>query len=147
MSTAPRQLHDGIGGFIGFRHDAPGVLRVTLRPELMNLNGMLSGAVTYAMVDYAMGSALWAVRNPPELIATLSISINYLQTAREGDVICSAQVDRRNRTAATLRATVDSDDGRLLATAIGSYSIFMPKPDPPAAQPASRPAGSHGSGG
>ncbi len=129
MSTTPRHLRDGIGGFIGFRYDAPGVLRVTLRPELMNLNGMLSGAVTYAMVDYAMGSALWAHRNPPELIATLSISINYLQTAREGDVICSAQVDRRNRTAATLRATVDGDDGRLLATAIGSYSIFMPKPD------------------
>ena len=50
------------------------------------------------MVDYAMGSALWAQRNEGEAIATLSISVNYLQSATEGDIVCHAHVDRRNRT-------------------------------------------------
>ncbi len=36
------------------------------------------------MVDYAMGSALWQERSGDERIATISISINYVQTAREG---------------------------------------------------------------
>jgi uncharacterized protein (TIGR00369 family) len=124
---APGEQYDDIGGFIGFRYEEPGVIRVTIAPHLFNRAGLLSGAVTYAMVDYAMGSALWVQRNEGEGIATLSISINYLQTATEGDIVCRASVDRRNRTAATLRATVEADDGRLLCTAIGSYSIFPRK--------------------
>lgn len=112
---------------LGLRDDGVGVIRLEIRDELLNPGGLLSGAVTYAMVDYAMASALLAQRNPGEGIATLSISINYLQTAREGDVVCRAQVDRRNRTAATLRATVETEAGLLLVTAIGSYSIFQLK--------------------
>ena len=123
-SHAPGGQVDGVVDFLGLRFEEPGVVRLTVRPDLLNRAGMLSGAVGYTMVDYAMGSALWAQRNEDEAIATLSIAVNYLQTATEGDVVCHAHVDRRNRTAATLRATVLADDGRLLLTAIGSYSIF-----------------------
>ena len=59
---------------------------------------------------------------------------NYIATATEGDVICESQVDRRNRHQAVLRSEVRAEDGRLLATAIGSYSIFsrakVPRPRP-----------------
>jgi uncharacterized protein (TIGR00369 family) len=124
---APGEQYDEVGRFIGFRYEDPGVIRVAIAPHLFNQAGLLSGAVTYAMVDYAMGSALWDQRNAGEGIATLSISINYLQSATEGDIVCRASVDRRNRRAATLRATVETGDGRLLCTAIGSYSIFPRK--------------------
>ena len=122
--AAPGGIVDPLPEFLGFRFEAPGVVRVTIGPEHLNGAGILSGAVTYSMVDYAMGSALWAQRSEGEGIATLSISVNYLQTAITGDIVCTAAVDRRNRTAATLRATVEAQDGRLLVTAIGSYSIF-----------------------
>jgi acyl-CoA thioesterase len=115
---------DGVSRFLGFRYAEPGVVRLDVREDLLNPGGLLSGAVTYALVDYAMGSAVWATLAEQEGIATLSIAINYLRTAREGEITGRAQVDRRNRTAATLRATVEDGDGRLLATAIGSYSIF-----------------------
>ena len=81
---APGGALDDVTEFFGFRFEAPGVIRLTIRPELINLAGILSGAVSYAMVDYAMGSALWAQRNEDEGIATLSISVNYLQTAIDG---------------------------------------------------------------
>ena len=115
---------DPLTEFLEFRFEAPGVIRLSIDAKHLNGAGILSGAVTYGMVDYAMGSALWAQLSEDEGIATLSISVNYLQTAITGDIICNAAVDRRNRTAATLRATVEADDGRLLVTAIGSYSIF-----------------------
>ena len=54
----------------------------------------------------------------------MSISINYVQTATEGDVVCTTELDRRNRRLAVLRSEVRADDGRLLATAIGSYTIY-----------------------
>jgi len=118
---------DPVSEFFGFRYEAAGRIRVTVRPDLLNVAGLLAGPVAFSMVDYAMGSALWPQTSDEEGIATLNIAINYVATAREGDIVCEASVDRRNRRAATLTARVETDDGRLLATAIGSYTIFPRK--------------------
>jgi uncharacterized protein (TIGR00369 family) len=118
---------DGVTGFMGLRWEDPETVRLTIREELINRGGLLSGVATYAMVDYCMGSALWAQTTREERIATISISINYIQTATEGDIVCRSTVDRRNRRIAVLRSEIHHEDGRLLVTAIGSYSIFPPK--------------------
>ena len=115
---------DGLSEFIGMRWDDFDTVRITVRDELINPAGLLSGAVTYAMVDYCMGSTLWKERASGERIATIGISINYVQTARSGDVICRSRVDRRNDRVAVLSSEVRDEGDRLLATAIGSYSIF-----------------------
>jgi uncharacterized protein (TIGR00369 family) len=115
---------DDVSRWFGIRWDDPETARMTVRPELINAGGLLSGVATYALVDYTMGSALWAQTTDDEAIATVNIAINYVQTATEGDVLCKTQVDRRNRTSAVLRSEVRHEDGRLLATAIGSYAIF-----------------------
>ena len=119
-------FYDGVSEFLGFRWEAAGRVALTVRPDLLNGGGLLSGAVAFSMIDYAMGAALWQQIDPEtEAIATLNVAINYVATAREGDIVCQAVVDRRNRRAATLTARVETvDDGRLLATSIGSYSIF-----------------------
>jgi uncharacterized protein (TIGR00369 family) len=116
---------DPLTNWLGLRWDSYDAVRLTVRPELLNPAGLLAGPVTYAMVDYSMGSTLWKERNSGERIATIGISINYLQTAREGDVVCRSVLDRRNDRVAILRSEVtDAEDGRLLASAIGSFSIF-----------------------
>ena len=122
-SESPRGI-DGITRFLGLRWDSPETVRLAVRPELINPAGLLSGPVAYAMVDYSMGSALWTQRNEGERIATINIAINYLRTAREGDVICTSRLDRRNDRVAVLSSEVRDEDGNLLATAIGSFSIF-----------------------
>ena len=58
---------------------------------------------------------------------------NYIQTATEGEIVCRTVLDRRNRTTAALRSQVHHEDGRMLVTAIGSYTIF------PARRPGSDP--------
>jgi acyl-CoA thioesterase len=119
----PRSL-DGVSEFMGMRWEDTETVRLTVRPELINAGNLLSGVATFALVDYSMGSALWAQTTADESIATVNIAINYVQTALAGDVICHSEVDRRNRTSAVLRSEVRHEDGRLLATAIGSYAIF-----------------------
>jgi uncharacterized protein (TIGR00369 family) len=106
------------------RWDDPQTVRLEIRPELINNGGLLSGVVTYALVDYCMGSTLWVQTTEQELIATISIAINYIQTAIEGEIVCRTTLDRRNRTTAVMRSEVRHEDGRLLVTAIGSYTIF-----------------------
>jgi uncharacterized protein (TIGR00369 family) len=133
-ADAPRSL-DGVTAFMGMRWDDVGTTRLTVRRDLINAGGLLSGVVTYALVDYSMGSALWAQTTEDEGIATINIAINYVQTATEGDVVCHSSVDRRNRRIAVLRSEVRHEHSRLIATAIGSYAIFprrdRPKPAPP----------------
>ncbi len=123
MTEGPTSL-DGVTGFLGLRWEAPEVVRLTIRPELINAGGLLSGVVSYALVDYSMGSTLWAQTTDEEGIATVSIAVNYLQTATEGEIVCRTELDRRNRRSAALRSEVRHDDGRLLLTAIGTYAIF-----------------------
>jgi uncharacterized protein (TIGR00369 family) len=140
----PRSM-DGITGFIGMRWDDPQTVRLQIRPELINRGGLLSGVVTYALVDYCMGSTLWAQTTREERIATISISINYIQTAVEGEIVCRSVLDRRNRTIGIMKSEIHHEDGRLLVTAVGSYSIFPARgraPIPPIPEDArSEPAG------
>jgi uncharacterized protein (TIGR00369 family) len=118
---------DGVSAFMGMRWDDAQTIRLLIRPELINAGGLLSGVATYALVDYCMGSALWVQTTAEERIATIGISINYVQTATEGEIVCTTELDRRNRSNAVMRSEVRHEDGRLLATAIGSYAIFVPR--------------------
>jgi 1,4-dihydroxy-2-naphthoyl-CoA hydrolase len=122
--SADRFGIDGVSGFMGMRWDTADTVRLEIRPELINAGGLLSGVVTYALVDYCMGSTLWPHTTEDEHIATLNISINYIQTATEGEIVCKTELDRRNRTNAVLHSEVRHEDGRLLVGAIGSYAIF-----------------------
>jgi len=128
ISTRPspdgEHSFDGVTSFIGMRWEDPQTVRLQIRPELMNRGGLLSGVVTYALVDYCMGSTLWVETTKDEHIATINISINYIQTATEGEIVCRSTLDRRNRSSAVMRSEIHHEDGRLMVTAIGSYTIF-----------------------
>ena len=123
-----REGIDGVSRWFGISWDDASTARFDIRPELINAGGMLSGVATYALVDYTMGSALWKETSDDEAIATINISINYVRTAVSGEAVCVTTVDRRNRSSAVLRSEVRTGDGELMATAIGTYSIFPRKP-------------------
>jgi acyl-coenzyme A thioesterase PaaI-like protein len=118
---------DGVTEFMGMRWEDPQTVRLQIRPELINAGGLLSGVATYALVDYCMGSTLWVETTREEQIATINIAVNYIQTAVDGEIVCRSTLDRRNKRIAVMRSEVTHDDGRLLVTAIGSYSIFPPR--------------------
>jgi uncharacterized protein (TIGR00369 family) len=118
---------DGVTEFMGMRWEDPRTVRLQIRPELINAGGLLSGVATYALVDYCMGSTLWVETTREESIATINIAVNYIQTAVEGEIVCRSTLDRRNKRIAVMRSEVTHEDGRLLVTAIGSYSIFPPR--------------------
>jgi 1,4-dihydroxy-2-naphthoyl-CoA hydrolase len=120
----PENGIDPISRHFGFRWEAPNRIRLEIRPDLINAGGLLSGVVAYALVDYCMGSTLWTQRNEGERIATINISINYVQTATEGEIVCTSELDRRNDRIGVMRSEVRHSDGRLLVTAVGSFSIF-----------------------
>jgi acyl-CoA thioesterase len=123
MSFEPQNA-DGVTGWMGVRWDDAETLRLTIRPDLLNPGGMLSGVAAFTLVDYSMASALIEHLTDGEFCATLNIAITYLRTATEGDVVCRTQLDRRTRSNAALRSEVVHEGGDVLATAVGTYAIF-----------------------
>ena len=120
MAEGGPRAGDGVVEFFGMRFVEPGDVRLTVRPDLLNSGGLLSGVATYALVDYGMGSTLWPHVGDDEGIATLNIAINYLQTAREGEIACRTVLDRRF----SVHFYNHEDDIDRLVTALGSYAIF-----------------------
>jgi uncharacterized protein (TIGR00369 family) len=123
---------DDLGGgafadYIGLRHQGAGVTTLKVRSDLLNGMGRLLGPVGFALVDYSMAFALWEYRNPGEVLATVSVALNFVQSVTDGEVVCTSTVDRRNRYAAVLSSRVVHEDGRLLITAVGSFTIHQPK--------------------
>ena len=127
MPFEPRNA-DEVTAWMGVRWDDAETLRLTVRPELLNPNGMLSGVVAFTLVDYSMASALIEHLTDEESCATLNVAITYLRAARDGDIACRTTVDRRTRTNAALRSEVTDDRGDVLATAVGTYAIFKRRP-------------------
>lgn len=109
---------DDLTTWFGVRWDDARTLRLTIRPDLLNPVGFLSGVAAFTLVDYSMASALIEHMTPDERCATLNISINYLRTAREGEIVCATRLDRRTRANATLRSEVVHEGGDVLATAV-----------------------------
>jgi uncharacterized protein (TIGR00369 family) len=127
MADEIREAPDALTRWLGLRWERADRVLLELRPELLNPVGLLAGPVTYAMVDYCMGSTLWRERSPDEAVATIGISINHVRSATRGEIACEARLERRNDRVAVLGAEVRDEQGRLLATAIGSFSIFPSK--------------------
>ena len=123
MTFEPHNADD-LTKWFGVHWDDAQTLRLTIRPDLLNPVGFLSGVAAFTLVDYSMASALIEHMTPEERCATINISINYLRTAREGDVICTTTLDRRGKTNATMRSEVVHENGDVLATAIGTYAVF-----------------------
>lgn len=123
-STGGPRRGDGVTEFLTLRWADDETVRCTIRPELLNPAGLLSGVVAHALIDYGMGAALWPHLTAEESLATVSLSLNYIATARDGDVVCASVLDRRTRTNASLRSEVRHHTGRLLTTAVGVYAIF-----------------------
>jgi uncharacterized protein (TIGR00369 family) len=106
------------------RWDDAATVRLTVRPELVNSAGLLLGPAGFTLVDYGMASVLYEALADGEFMATTNISINYVTGVRAGDVICTTRLEHRNRRTAILGSEIRHEDGRLVATAIGSFSIF-----------------------
>lgn len=120
---------DPFAHHLGLRLTAPGVVELTVRSDLVNYVGTLLGPVAFALIDYAMTDLVWEHIRPDQIGVTVGIATNFLGTVDAGDVRCSARIDRQGSrivfTSADVRAVAD---GRLLATATGSFAIGNGRP-------------------
>ncbi len=87
------------------------VLDYTARPEMTNPAGYLHGGIQAAMLDDAMGTVCATLGYDTALL-TINMTIDYLGTARAGDVIrASASVIREGKNLIHLAGGLTRGDG------------------------------------
>jgi len=107
-----------------------GQSRCTLEVEqrLLNPHGAVHGGVLYSMADTGMGGAMYTVMEKEELCATIEIKIVYFKAVRSGTLVCDTRIISRGRRTAALESEI-TNDGRLVAKASGTFSVFRAKED------------------
>lgn len=121
-------LHS-LGAVIESWGDGQIVLSMDLRPQHLNRQGALQGGVVCSLLDAACGySGIVPQADDSQGNAvTISLAINFVGSVTSGRVIATGNVIGRGRKIYFARAEVCTPDGRVLASAQGSFKYGSPK--------------------
>jgi uncharacterized protein (TIGR00369 family) len=106
---------------------APGRVRVryTARPEFGNPQGAIQGGFLAAMLDDAMGPALYTTLGADDFAPTIEMKVSFLRPARPGPLIAEGRVVHQTRSLAFLEGTLATEDGELVAMATATARIII----------------------
>ena len=106
--------------------DEPG--RATCRIEVgehhLNPNGMVHGAVLFAMVDTAMGKAAMSVLDEGQFCATVDLQLRFVRPSSDHELVASVEVLKRGKHVLHLEGRVEDTHGRLIATASSTFAVI-----------------------
>lgn len=131
-NDAPASYGDfPLRGFLGMELTGDeagiGVATVDAGANHMNPNGVVHGAVLFALVDTAMGKATMSVIDEPDTYcASIEVSMRFIRPALAGPLTATASVIKRGRNVVHLESRVTGADGRLIASSAGSFAILRP---------------------
>jgi acyl-CoA thioesterase len=94
--------------------------------KLMNPHNVLHGGVVYSMADTGMGAALYPHLVKDEICATLEIKVVYFAAVPSGNLVCNTKLIHKSKAIAVLESEIENN-GKLVAKAMGTYSIFKIK--------------------
>ena len=106
------------------------VAELDIRPDLLAPNGYLHAAAVVALADTACGYGCIAhLPEGAENFTTVELKSNFLGTAREGTIACTARPAHLGRTTQVWDATVARrSDGKPIALFRCTQVILWPKP-------------------
>jgi uncharacterized protein (TIGR00369 family) len=105
---------------------APGQVacRLVTDARHQNIQGVIHGSVSMAVLDTAMGHAMDSLLEPNQFCSTTQISVQYLRAARPGDVLeAVGRVTHRGKRIAYLEGDLKDAEGRLIARAQGTWYV------------------------
>jgi uncharacterized protein (TIGR00369 family) len=92
-------------------------LRFDGKPDFCNPAGFIQGGILTAMLDDTMGPAVLVMTEGKSYTATVSLTVNFLASAKPGPIIGEATVTQLGKTIAFVEGKLTAEDGTLLATA------------------------------
>jgi len=108
------------------------VLTLPFDDEAVTVQDIIHGGAIASLIDTAAVAAAWSTvdfEGDSPHGATVSLTVNFLSSARSQGIAAEAKVQRRGSRIVFLEVTVTGrDDGRVIATALVTYSLATPHP-------------------
>ena len=101
-----------------------GTASVNITDKHHNPNGVVHGAVLFAIVDTAMGKATMSVLEEGFYCASIEVSLRFIRPVSSGAVTAEATVLKRGRHVVHLDARIHDSEDRLIATSDGTFAII-----------------------
>ncbi|MFA4825589.1 MAG: PaaI family thioesterase [Methanoregula sp.] len=103
------------------------VLRMQIRPDMLNGVGWLQGGMLVALADEAIALALYTQLKEHEGIATISESTSFVKGVREGFIVAEAKVIKKGRRVAFAEAEVflESDEKTMLSRTSSAFAVTV----------------------
>ncbi len=98
------------------------IIKIEMRDELRQPAGVLHGGVTATLMDTAMAFAVITRLEEGERASTVDLTVHYLRPHTEGTFTCTAKIVRAGKRIFTVSADVVNEQGKLIATAVSTYT-------------------------
>ena len=85
--------------------------------EFCNPAGFVQGGILTAMLDDTMGPAVMAMTDGKFYTTTISLTVNFMASAKPGPLVVEARVIQLGKTIAFMEGKLTAEDGTLIATA------------------------------
>ena len=92
--------------------------------EFCNPAGFIQGGILGAMLDDTMGPAVFAMTEGRLYTATISLTVNFLASAKPGRIVGEARVTQLGKTVAFMEGRLIAADGAMLATATANARLI-----------------------
>ena len=103
-----------------------GLVALSERPELRNSTGTLHGGVLMTLLDYVMSMALRGHHGLIAPVITIDMSVSFMKSS-SGRVLAEGRVLQAGRSTSFCEGEVRSESGELLAKAIGTFRLVLPR--------------------
>ncbi|MDQ6774227.1 MAG: PaaI family thioesterase [Candidatus Dormibacteraeota bacterium] len=140
MTQSQTHLFSPAAAWLGIEEISAGaaeaVLDLPTRAEMGNRGGVVHGGFIALLADTAMGRAMHAARPEAERMFSFDLKLNFVASGSVGERLrASARVIHAGRRTGLAECRVEAGNGRLVATATGTFMIYMPEPHAPDGPP------------
>jgi uncharacterized protein (TIGR00369 family) len=108
--------------------DDKAIVQMTATENMANHSGFLHGGMISALADSAMGRALRTVK--PGIVRAMSfdLKVSFINAAKIGETLrATGRVVHAGRRTMVAHCRIEGRDGRLIATASGTFAVTREK--------------------
>ena len=102
-------------------HEGRAIFRLDVRPNHKQIHGVVHGGILAALADTTAAIAAYTVVPKGTEIATVELSINYLEPVPGGRIKADARVLRAGRNFVVTECEIFNEDGSLAAKALLTF--------------------------
>jgi uncharacterized protein (TIGR00369 family) len=133
-SAAPSPVYSWLGLRVVAAEDGSATVELPTRAEMANSGGVVHGGFIGLLADSAMGRAMASVLPSAGRHLSFDLKVSFISPAEPGETLrAAATVVHRGRRTGVAECRVESEGGRLVATASGTFvvspQVESPTPD------------------